>query len=348
MMGNLVSFPLLCLLNKACFDIACDVFQGPGEHRVGIFNGDDCAFCGSREFFSFWEEVTSTFGLAVNREKSGFSAAWIELNSRSFSVPRMKLVSKPVLSFLRPDRYSPDELLPQVISGVSGMSVSTQLWVVNSLMRYEISLRDVSPASIPTHWARRLLKKAWYRAALQRGPATVKECGEKREFPVTVGQPPREAAYRAVSWLSTKMQQTHLSMVRGKKVLPYERRLVRLGSRAEIPCEPLVYKYRVQFRWTFVWPTELLSWVECFLPELLIPLSDSVHRLEMPDHPFLALSQSYVRGRRTRVYHLYSSMAQPLSLASFREPSNGVKLDCHFRPSCRGGGAPVSWIPTWK
>jgi hypothetical protein len=191
-------------------------------------------------------------------------------------------------------------------------------------MRYEISLREVSVACIPRHWAKILLKRRWFRAALQRGPPTLKECGEKRDFPSVVGRPPREAAYRAVAWCCTKLQQAHVSMWSGRKVTPYKARLVRTRSRAESPCEPTVFRYRIRVRWGFVWPEELYSLVCEFCPEILLPEESLTRLRSLPDSPFLTCLQFLEPGRVRRCWSHYNDVAPPYLPRP--EPSSGVRL----------------------
>jgi len=64
MMGNLCSFPLLCILNRACFIITNRIL-GRGR-RVGRFNGDDCIFAGDDLFLSHLEN--SHFEIWTYRE----------------------------------------------------------------------------------------------------------------------------------------------------------------------------------------------------------------------------------------------------------------------------------------
>jgi hypothetical protein len=307
MMGNLVSFPLLCLLNKACFDIACDISYGCGHHRVGRFNGDDCAFAGSRDFFCLWRLITSTFGFKVNEEKTGFSRVEIELNSRTFLVRDGKLVSKPVISFLRPDRYCPQDLLTEVIRGTEGLNMSTRLWVVNVLMRHEISLREIDVSEIPTSWLKYLLKKRWFRTLLGRGPPVTKECGEKRAVDACVGLPPFPEAYPVIRKIAAAMERTSVNFWRGRKVAPFESRLVRLGRRGQRPYEPTIWKYRVEFSWTFVWPRELYELVESTYPSLLMRGDDVLRAMEIEDSPFICLSQHLKPSSLRRCFNLIQS-----------------------------------------
>jgi len=175
MMGNLMSFPVLCILNKACFDIVCDVFDTPFDRkRYGRFNGDDCMFVGNDAFFALWEKVTSEFGLVVNREKTGRSRTFAELNSCCFTYRRNRLVAKPVLSFLKKTNEK-GEILSAVLRGIRSFRMDVQLWVVNVVMRYEIACKGINPTVIPQKWRDILLRRSWFRTAVSVGP-----CPERR------------------------------------------------------------------------------------------------------------------------------------------------------------------------
>nr|UYL94446.1 MAG: putative RNA-dependent RNA polymerase [Sanya botourmia-like virus 6] len=200
MMGNLVSFPLLCLLNKACFDICTDVFFGSGTRRIGRFNGDDCLFPGNTDFFRFWRTVTGTYGLIVNEDKTGISDHWADLNSQPARKGSKGLNPKPVLSFLRPYRQEPDGLLREVIEGIRYFSRNTQAWILNVAMRHEISLREICVVDVPERTRRFLFKKSWFRRALSLGPAKILEEGTKRTPDVTLGNPPLPGLLDLVSY----------------------------------------------------------------------------------------------------------------------------------------------------
>lgn len=170
MMGNLMSFPVLCILNKACFDIVCDTFDTPfGRKRYGRFNGDDCMFVGNEAFYALWKEVTSEFGLKVNVEKTGFSKSFAELNSNCYSINDDRIVAKPVLSFLKKTNEK-GEILSSILKGIKSFRMDVQLWIVNVVMRYEIAAKGINLTVIPRMWRDILLKKSWFRTAYSIGP----------------------------------------------------------------------------------------------------------------------------------------------------------------------------------
>lgn len=260
MMGNLVSFPLLCLLNKACFDWTCDL-SGVGR-RVGRFNGDDCLFSGDREFFDLWRRVTNVFGLEVNIEKTGFSNRWGELNSRVYDFRRHRFVGKPVLSFLRPAEGSqPDCILRDVLAGISTFRHSVQEWIVNDLMRYEICRRKICVSEIPGRWLRSLFRRRWFREACIKEPPSIIEFGTDRSVPVVLGPPPKPEYYEWVELATAKFNERYRDGWRGVSCHPFSVRLDRVQPIPNsLPRPPSFLGVRYSWRW--LWPRGLLSFVE--------------------------------------------------------------------------------------
>jgi len=289
MMGNLVSFPLLCLLNKACHDIARNVDAGKRNVRTGRFNGDDCCFAGDTRFFGIWRHVTGIFGLVVNEEKTGRSRRWMELNSSIFDARLRRFVAKPVLSFLRPSRSAPGGILPDVLRGISSFRRPIQQWIVNELMRYEISIRGVSTSlsEIGPRWLRELLPRRWFRVACLSGAPPSNECGVNRDLPVEVGPPPDSRFYGEISKISARLSRERVDQWTGVKVTPFLLTIDRLAYRRR----PRFSSYRMSslfsrggWRWEFIWPKELLSFVREEYPSILSYNCTSKWR---DDHPFL-------------------------------------------------------------
>nr|UJQ92028.1 MAG: putative RNA-dependent RNA polymerase [Botoulivirus sp.] len=314
MMGNLVSFPLLCLLNKACFDIVSDLKIGWGSNRVGRFNGDDCCFCGDESFMRFWREVTSSYGLIVNKEKTGFSREWIELNSRSYNVRDDRFVPKPVLSFLRPARDdSESDLLANVLESVRGLRREVQIWVVNCLMRAECSMRGVHPETYPREWTNYLLKRKWFRGAMGYRCETV-ETGVKREVPVVIGPPPNERYY---DWVTSRSRELECDNVRrwlGVRVEPFNSRfLLDHKSRSKPVSRDSAFRWKVgRAEWAFVWPRAVWE-IAKDLPGCV--LSPSERRTTwLADHPFLTVRRCMVRQRPRWPFHSYSKTAPGMYL----------------------------------
>jgi hypothetical protein len=291
MMGNLVSFPLLCLLNKASFDIACDITYDGEVDRKGRFNGDDCLFCGPPEFFATWARVTSAFGLVVNEEKTGVSRRWMEMNSSIYDAIQHRFIAKPVLSFLLPTRNVPGTILPAVIEGISSFRWSVQQWIVKVLMRYEICLRGILPglSCLGRRWRSELLRCRWFRAACLADAPPVRERGEKRCLDVVPGPPPVSRSYSFVSEASAEISRDLVDQWKGIRVMPYTQRLCRTDLKQwkkKLHSPRLASRFSWGgWKWSFCWPRELLVFFEDHFPDLL---NHRNHQKWADDHPFLS------------------------------------------------------------
>lgn len=293
MMGNLVSFPLLCLLNKVCFDLSCDISYGLGTSRIGRFNGDDCLFPGDRRFYETWQRVTAAFGFVVNPTKTGFSARFGELNSRCFDYNRGRFLPKVSLSFLRPvERNGSGDILPSILSGIEHLRFDVQLWIVNSLMRHEISLREISLGPVPRRWQVLLLRRRWFRDALHRGSAPVVKKGDDRSLPVKLGPLPRPGLYNLITRLGGELAREHVDFWTGRVAAPYSSSILRGSPISPLPRSP--YLTKVVRTWSFLWPRSLLDLVPQN-PHWLLPPSYS-RRKWIDDHPFLVSRCEAVTG----------------------------------------------------
>ncbi|QJT73677.1 RNA-dependent RNA polymerase [Botrytis cinerea ourmia-like virus 11] len=334
MMGNLVSFPFLCLLNKACHDIASDEIYGEGERRVGRFNGDDCLFGASGAMYRKWRAVTARYGLVVNEKKTMFSRHWADLNSQTFDCGKRSLISKPVLSFLRPSSDLPGEILSCVISGIRSFKKSVQLWIVSCLMRYEISLRGFTLSSLPSSWCKVLVKHKWFRSVCWRDATGTVERIRKsssfegvlgdvlesnllpradRKFPTTLGPPPKPFALETVHQLCSSLARAHTDSWLGVRVIPVSPKLDRRKHREEFQrraCIPQTRFTGVSVRWSFLWPSALLQIVEDQFPQILSDDKDTLVEKTWYDSPFLTLEH---RFRVTRVKPTFPIPFTPLS-----------------------------------
>jgi hypothetical protein len=282
-------------LNKALFDIACDfrygVLDGLSRRkscRIVRINGDDIMFCGDLDFVALWREVTSHYGLVVNEEKTGLSRRWLELNSRSYDVRRHRFVAKVVLSFFRRSE-DPADLLSQVVKGMATLSKAA-FWHGLNALRWEISVRQIVLTSIPDRLWRQLIKRKWFRLALEKGPLPERVTGVDRGLPVTISNLiPRPVLYPCIENWTKELQADLVARFRGKTVAPLEKRIDRRYAperrRALLErklCHP---RYgRSPVRWAFVWPKEILSFIQSTFPDLLIQDCEDEW---IDDHPSL-------------------------------------------------------------
>jgi hypothetical protein len=93
-MGSLISFPLLCLINRVCVDLSLADLLEQGkismkqftEHRC-LINGDDLLYREFDDSLGIRDGILRhghAIGLILNREKSLVSPVWAELNSTAF------------------------------------------------------------------------------------------------------------------------------------------------------------------------------------------------------------------------------------------------------------------------
>ncbi|QGY72591.1 RNA dependent RNA polymerase [Plasmopara viticola lesion associated ourmia-like virus 61] len=270
MMGNLVSFPLLCLLNKACFDISCDIYYGPGSARRGRFNGDDCSFCGDSQFYQLWVRTTGTFGLIVNHKKTSRSRRFLELNSTQYDTMKSRFVDKPVLSFFRRKEDSPECLISDILKGMRGFRRDLVLYVINHSMRYECSIRRPAVANIPKSWLKTLLRKRWFRESLTRDPPPLFCRGVDRSERSVLGPPPRPRFYQTVSKMCLDSERDRLAKWKGVHVKKFSSRLSRteLGAYMKNKGPPSYVSIGRPF-WSFLWPRPVWELVSERFPAVL-------------------------------------------------------------------------------
>jgi len=283
MMGNLVSFCVLCLLNKACYDICCSIRRDrSGKLRLenAIINGDDIAFAGDQSFYNDWMSVTSHFGLVVNKEKTGVSSVFLELNSRTFLIKgsTIRPLRKPVLSALLPGT-DPSCLLTRLWDGLRTLSPGGFRRMV-VLLRHSIIQRGVTLSSIPVRLRRVFVKERWFRQALAVRPCVL-ETGVDRSWPVVLrDERPPDHLLPLYEKKKRELLVFDVSLVRGVKVRPRDSVI------SGFPTIPALDP-EVDFvhSWSWKWFLPLWNWWESNLP--LVPLGSS---LWVDDHADLSVS----------------------------------------------------------
>jgi len=308
MMGNLVSFPILCLLNKSCFDIACNIRDLNDRTRKGRFNGDDCMFAGDSAFVASWRAITKRYGLIVNEKKTGVSRRWVELNSQPYDVKRGSCPGKPVLSFLLPLPHQTTNMLTGVLKGTESFSRSVTKRILG-LMRYEIAARGVlgDLPSLSPYWRKVLVKFRWFRAAAIFGGASVLEVGVKRALPVEVGPPPFPRYLGMVTRLSCLAQRENVKEWKGVKPRKVYRQKLDMYSfqsrwKEGMPQHIALRRFAfIGFEWAFVWPKSVLRVVRRDFPFVLVPRKDCIRAKWFEDHPFLTRRPRVVEVGKVRV-----------------------------------------------
>nr|UUW21025.1 MAG: putative RNA-dependent RNA polymerase [Sanya botourmia-like virus 9] len=111
MMGYLLSFPLLCLINYLTFKYAV-----PRDVPLKI-NGDDIVFRGTRREYEKWVKVVGASGLVLSVGKTMVSRRFFTLNSCLFEGRRDRAVCLP---FVRSTALFPKSREPEAVMGIRG------------------------------------------------------------------------------------------------------------------------------------------------------------------------------------------------------------------------------------
>jgi hypothetical protein len=85
LMGNIISFPILCAINYGAYHIAREIECGHPlklwDVPYALFNGDDHLSCVTNEFFETWKSITTMFGLEPSVGKNLLTDKFIQINS---------------------------------------------------------------------------------------------------------------------------------------------------------------------------------------------------------------------------------------------------------------------------
>jgi hypothetical protein len=88
LMGSVISFPFLCMLNAAVCRLSIELDRNTYGFKLRdlplLINGDDCIFKGSSELLSIWEKIISCVGLSSSVGKTYNSQRIIVMNSLLF------------------------------------------------------------------------------------------------------------------------------------------------------------------------------------------------------------------------------------------------------------------------
>jgi hypothetical protein len=90
LMGSIVSFPILCLINAAVCRWSMELSSGLTYTLASVpllINGDDCVFPGNQKLFRVWEVVANQVGLEKSVGKTYFSSSFCSINSRTYVLP---------------------------------------------------------------------------------------------------------------------------------------------------------------------------------------------------------------------------------------------------------------------
>lgn len=304
MMGNCVSFVVLCLLNKVCHEITFDHSDREFVVRKVRINGDDIVFCGNDAAFRRWRKVTGIVGFVVNETKTGRSRTQLELNSkilleksiqcrdvktrgghhycksrvhRFFDGTRTnwKFVRSLKFGFLRTNT-TPTEQLSSIFSLCDSVSFSVATFVLRHYrIKDIIQNRDIPVSVVPRRWWSFLVKRWWFRAAVVKCPVDVEHRGDERVLPMVMGplladEWAKEEVEEAVRDLEKAETEKLVHNWRGVMCIPNRRKLVSWSSQRSLPT---VGKDRILVRKPYtlrrLWMKPVLDFLRRVTPECL-------------------------------------------------------------------------------
>jgi hypothetical protein len=121
LMGNFLSFPLLCLTNF------CSVVHAFGWDRATTIplkiNGDDIVFRCTRTEYGLWSKLVSDSGLVLSRGKTLFHSRFFSINSAFFHALPRRVKVVPVLrvgTIFKKNLNEPDQLAGIIKSATWG------------------------------------------------------------------------------------------------------------------------------------------------------------------------------------------------------------------------------------
>jgi hypothetical protein len=93
LMGSLLSFPILCIVNFAMWRHSTELSNGVrcngnglgGRFDHVLINGDDIGFAATRRAFELWKTITPQVGLSPSPGKNYYTGEFIMLNTLMFS-----------------------------------------------------------------------------------------------------------------------------------------------------------------------------------------------------------------------------------------------------------------------
>lgn len=135
LMGNFLSFPLLCLQNYLAFK-----YLVPREGVPVRINGDDIVFRARPEEVSRWKSGVLAAGLKLSEGKTSISPHWFSLNSTFFVAGQHGVSLAPIVrsTHLFKRLESPSGLADRVNTVAAGMPASERyLWQEMVLRRFQ-------------------------------------------------------------------------------------------------------------------------------------------------------------------------------------------------------------------
>lgn len=300
MMGNLLSFVVLCLLNKICLDRARQRVEGCGPiWRKSKVNGDDLIFAGSDEVFDAWVQETKEVGFKLNLKKTMRSCRYGDLNSTTFDFVTGRFLPRLNFGFLGTNLWKePDGTVADCLfTLVKQLKFSTAAWLLNVRAVQSIfSRRAPTLSQIPRRWWQFLVKKRWFRMCMSMGEneALCESEGSERKLPFTLGPPLVESSpslEKEIARLERKVTRYHVAEWRGVLAFP-PRKFVPNRTYPTRSREKNVRLERGEPVWSRLWMSPVLSFLQRNCPWLFL---GELRATWVDDQPGLQVSIPIVR-----------------------------------------------------
>nr|WAK77884.1 MAG: RNA-dependent RNA polymerase [Botourmiaviridae sp.] len=273
MMGNLLSFVVLCLLNKIVLDQARQEVENCGPlYRRSLVNGDDLFFSGSDELFAAWLRCTKRVGFVINLKKTLRSSRFGDLNSTTFDFKKNRFVPRLNFGFLGTNLWKePDGTVADCLfSLVSRVRFSTAAWLLNLRPVQSIFTRcRVALTLFPRRWWQFLVKKRWFRVAMSLDDdvkVVTAACGPsfERKLPFSLGPPlavSTPAMEAEIQRLERKVARASVAEWRGRYCVPPKINVKAKPLPRVRRCEN-VFLRRGTPVWRRLWSTPVLAYLE--------------------------------------------------------------------------------------
>jgi hypothetical protein len=274
MMGNLLSFVVLCLLNKICLDRARQRTEGCGPlYRRALVNGDDLFFSASERVYHAWLEETSRVGFVINRSKTMRSARWGDLNSTTYDFRAGRFVRRLCFGFLGTDTWKEPEgsVVGPLFDLVGQLKFSTSAWLLNTYQVQCIFTRiRPSLSSFPRRWWQFLVKKRWFRNTFSIDDREPEVSGTERKMPLVLGPPLREstpALEAKISRMERWVTRKAVSMWRGHLCAPVKKNVKKCPPPKRTACLNIRLSRGAPV-WRRLWNEPVLRLLESRSPEI--------------------------------------------------------------------------------
>jgi hypothetical protein len=300
MMGNLLSFVVLCLLNKVCLDRARQEVESCGpEYRAALVNGDDLLFAGGVETYEAWLRATASIGFVVNRSKTMVSHRYGDLNSTTYDFGRRRFVPKLNFGFLGTEMWKEPEgtVADSLFLLVKQVRFSTAAWLLNTRPVQSIFCRCPPALTLfPRRWWQFLVKKRWFRSCMSLPEVDVRASGCDRKLPFVLGPPLCESSpafEKEIARFERTVSRSYVREWRGVLCVPSTKRVEArsLPTRKSGPSN--IRLSRGAPFWQRLWFKPLLTYLEDFFPEKL----SYDRRVWVDDQPGLKVHIPLVRSR---------------------------------------------------